>query len=217
MIKSLILLIKKIFESLFGHLVCLHCKQNQTKKIFCHPCVSKTPFPVPWFQRGLKLFVYSLGRYDGFLRFVVNQKYRKNVLAYYALEERIIELFHTYKLDDLFDIVIPVPKASLSRISQGFNPAEVIAMMIKEKFAKDIFLAVYTKKCKQRQVGLENQERKKNIKDVFYILPSDGMILQHKRILIIDDVYTTGATIAALVDALKEISFHSITVFVLAR
>ena len=209
--------IKEQIKKILGHNICSYCKQNEEKTFFCHACLSSFQLSVPLLLKKTKLIVYSLGRYDGFLRFVVNQKYRKNALPYYALEDKIIELFKVYQLQDSFDIVLPVPKACSSRLAHGFNPAEIIARMISEQFSKEIFVSVYTKQYKTRQVGLTNEERSRNKKNIFFISTSDSIILENKKILIVDDVYTTGATIEAMRDALKKISSCSVMVFVLAR
>jgi competence protein ComFC len=217
MILSLFERIKKLIRKIIGHSICFYCKQNEGKAFFCDACLSSFPFPVPLLLKKTKLIIYSLGRYDGFLRFVVNQKYRKNPLAYYALQDKIIELFKIYQLQDSFDIILPVPKSSSSRVAHGFNPAEIIARIISKKFCKEIFLSVYTKQYKTRQVGLKNEERSRNKKNIFFISTSDSIILENKKILIVDDVYTTGATIEAMRDTLKKISCCSAMVFVLAR
>ncbi len=209
--------IKELIRKIIGHDICFYCKKNGEKSFFCDSCLSSFPFPVPLLLKKTKLVIYSLGRYDGFLRFVVNQKYRKNVLAYYALQDKIIEFFRMYKLEDSFDIILPIPKSSSSRVTHGFNPAEIIARIIGENFRKEVFLSVYTRQYKARQVGLKNEERSRNKKNIFFISTSDSIILENKKILIVDDVYTTGATIEAMRDALKKISCCSAMVFVLAR
>ena len=53
--------------------------------------------------------------------------------------------------------------------------------------------------------------------DIFCIPLSKKKLLDKKKILIIDDVYTTGATIDAIIYALRGINYASITVLVLAR
>lgn len=148
---------------------------------------------------------------------MVNQKYCRNPLAYYGIQEKVYELFKLYKLFDLFDIIVPVPKSTLSRMKHTFNPAQLIAEMIATEFQKDIFSDIWTKKLKKRQVGQKYAQRKENNKNIFFLSDSKKYFLKGKRILILDDVYTTGATISGLVDALRDTGYVSIVVFVLAK
>lgn len=209
------------FKKLFLHNYCQYCQIKIIKEdIFCPSCLNSIGIFVPKFHKKTKILVYSLGKYDGILKFIVTQKYRKNKLVYYALEEKIKIIFDLYKIIDNIDVIIPIPKFSLSRITHSFNPNDIIIEMINKNYSiKDnikIFSEVYTKKFKAQQVKLKIIEREKNNKNVFTVPNLEKKKLIDQRILFIDDVYTTGATLDALLDELKNISYKSITVFVIA-
>lgn len=209
--------IKETILKLVFHEFCGYCKNKITyKEIFCHSCLNSLPLTIPKFEKKNKILIYYLGKYDGFLRFIVNQKYHKNNIAYYGLEKKIQDFFKLYKLIDNFDIIIPVPKFSLSKIKQTFNQNVILAEIIQNIYNKKIFDKIYTKQFKSRQVTASYAIRKKNNKNIFFIPDSYKHFLEQKKILIIDDVYTTGATIESMLDAIKNISYCSVSVFVLA-
>jgi predicted amidophosphoribosyltransferase len=219
-IKIIISFILRVFQkckNVLIHPLCFHCKKNKTKSFFCFPCVDSFVLTVPFFHKKSSFLVYYLGRYDGLLRSAITQKYKQNPLPFYDLKKNIISFFQFYFLKESFDIIIPVPKSCSSRISQSFNPAEIVSEMIREHFTAEMFLFVFRKRYTARQVTLHFFERRKKVKDIFFITPSQKMNLENKKILIVDDVYTTGATIEAMIDSLHGVGYRSITIFVLAR
>ena len=91
------------------------------------------------------------------------------------------------------DLIVPIPLHKSRRRKRGFNQAELIA----KKLGKELGIPVSvdtlfrTRKTKP-QKELNDQERKSNLKNAFEIGKND---LEFKKILLIDDIYTTGSTI----------------------
>ncbi len=67
----------------------------------------------------------------------------------------------------------------------------------------------------QPQTKLSKQERAANVKDAFWV--KNGVCLEGKTILLVDDVYTTGATLKEAARALKTFETREIFAFALAR
>lgn len=92
------------------------------------------------------------------------------------------------------DFVVPVPLAAKRKAQRGFNQSELIA----KAFAKNTSLKCDPRalvKCRDtlQQVGLKAEERHQNLHGAFAAEP---VLVQGKRILLLDDVMTTGSTFA---------------------
>lgn len=106
--------------------------------------------------------------------------------------------------DDEFDFVTFVPLSKNRFAERGFNQAELIA----KYFAKINNFKIYDvlNKCENEihQAGLSAKERMKNISGTFSVKDSAKEIVKGKSVLIVDDVFTTGATLSECAKTLKK-------------
>ena len=100
------------------------------------------------------------------------------------------------------DVIIPIPVHRLKKRQRGFNQAELVA----KELGKLIHVPVVTnylirseKTTPQKE--LTRLQRKANLKKAFAIARTG---VSYERVLLIDDIYTTGATIDAVSEILKE-------------
>lgn len=99
------------------------------------------------------------------------------------------------------DILVPVPMTCRKKRIRGFNQAEDLAEKIGELLQIPVAAGLAVKKRETKsQKKLNAVERMRNLKDAFQIMES----VRRLRILIVDDVYTTGSTIETLAECLKE-------------
>ncbi|MBL7815323.1 MAG: ComF family protein [Saprospiraceae bacterium] len=92
------------------------------------------------------------------------------------------------------DYLIPVPMHIKKRIQRGFNQAEIFANGLSETLNVPVNTSVLTKiKATETQTKKTRLERLKNAEDVFHL--TDKTLLRDKKILIVDDVMTSGATL----------------------
>ncbi len=93
------------------------------------------------------------------------------------------------------EVIVPVPVHPSRRRVRGFNQAEVLAGVLGEKLEIPVEPKVLIRKKKTRpQKELSAAERLKNLSGAFAAGEgSDGI----KRVLLVDDIYTTGSTIEA--------------------
>jgi predicted amidophosphoribosyltransferase len=69
----------------------------------------------------------------------------------------------------------------------------------------------------RRQIGLGPRAREENVRGAFTITPEGREALFGRRVVLVDDVYTTGATVSAVTRALKRAGAADITVLTFAR
>jgi ComF family protein len=92
-----------------------------------------------------------------------------------------------------FDLIIPVPLHWKKEFLRGFNQSALIGNYISKKLGKKMYQNILIKsKNTKSQTELNEKERKENVKNSFKIKRND--LIKDKSILLIDDVYTTGAT-----------------------
>jgi ComF family protein len=113
------------------------------------------------------------------------------------------------------DVVIPVPLHPSKMLQRGFNQSEVIAEVIAKRINKPIELERLNRiKVTSTQTRMGRFVRWKNVEQVFHV--SDPSTLSGKHILLIDDVFTTGATIAGCLKVLNEVSDIKMSVATIA-
>lgn len=101
-------------------------------------------------------------------------------------------------------IMVPVPLHSKRKRWRGFNQAEKLAEVLSRDFSQKYFAVLERKRETKAQVGLDKKERKANMKGAFSI--KDGVdfnAIGGRVFLLVDDVYTSGATMAECAKVLK--------------
>ena len=102
--------------------------------------------------------------------------------------------------DDL--ILVPIPLHTRRKNWRGFNQAEILAKSLSLKFNQPYgeYLARIIETASQ--VGLKRDERQKNVKEAFRL--RTGADVSGKNILLVDDVYKSGATMTECCKVLKK-------------
>jgi len=112
------------------------------------------------------------------------------------------------------DAVIPVPLTSKGLRRRGFNQSLLIARVIAQNTQVPLFMdTLFKVRETPPQIGLSARERKSNLKNTFTVAGD----IKDKRILLIDDVMTTGATITECSKVLLKAGAKEILVITLAR
>lgn len=114
------------------------------------------------------------------------------------------------------DLLIPVPLHPKRERMRGYNQSAWIAQGIASVYNKPIISNVLFRKTKSTtQTNKSRYERHMNVEKIFS-LHNDIEALEHKHILLIDDVITTGATSLACIEALTVVPNIKISVFALS-
>lgn len=133
------------------------------------------------------------------------------------LREIILRTFLTHAEALASDMVVPVPLHPQRERERGFNQARLIARVISKGFElpMDDRAVVRVKHTDMHRVGMDAVDRAKSVERAFKI--KRPQLLNEKRVLLVDDVYTTGSTINAVSAALLEAGAHSVSVLTVAR
>jgi ComF family protein len=116
----------------------------------------------------------------------------------------------------LLDMVLPVPLHTRRLRERGFNQALLLAQGISERFAIPlVFDSLERTKFTRPQVELVGRDRMKNVSGAFALRYPH--VVHGKRVLLIDDVFTTGATMNECSRVLKLAGAQSVTALTLAR
>ncbi|KQT54005.1 MULTISPECIES: ComF family protein [unclassified Aureimonas] len=116
------------------------------------------------------------------------------------------------------DVVVPVPlharRLWRRRFNQSAELGHLIARNAKVPYAPRALLRV---KQTRAQVGLGPAERRLNVRGAFAVPPERVGEINGRRVLLIDDVYTTGATVSSATRALKRAGARDVDVLAFAR
>jgi ComF family protein len=110
------------------------------------------------------------------------------------------------------DHILPVPLHRTRISTRGYNQSEYLAMGMQDVLKKSILGQRKTKRLRptESQTKLSIEERRHNVKGAFGLRGSAAKEIEGKRVLIIDDVLTTGATIASFGEAVEQAKPKSI-------
>jgi ComF family protein len=189
-------------------------------EFFCSSC--RTPFQNAFpldangrcalCRSGLRGFdaAYSFGTYEGVLRKLIHlYKYGKVKTLARPLSGLLAQALPR---DEAFDAAVPVPLYWRRRLQRGFNQAELLARGLSRRTGIPVVRALGRLRPTPAQAGLSNSARRQNVSQAFRARGVQG-----KRILLIDDVMTTGATAASCAAALKQAGARRVSLLTVAR
>lgn len=176
--------------------VCYSCGkplQNAVQE-YCRDCASGHHA----FRRGRAVFVYQ-GAVRGIL---YRYKYSNRRDYTEFLAQEAAGLYRDWILRQGIEAVVPIPLSRKRQRMRGYNQAEIFA----ERLAQLCGLPFSAKMLRRirntaPQKQLSAEERKNNLKNAFKI---EENVVNLKRVLLVDDIYTTGSTIDAAALVLKQ-------------
>jgi ComF family protein len=178
--------------------VCQKCGkpiQDSDHRTTCFDCIKNSHV----YDRGWAVFAYEGMVKDAIYRF----KYGGHKEYGKYLGKLMAEKIKYQISEEGFDLIIPIPIHKRRKKERGYNQAEELAKSISSELGipMDPFILARVKETSP-QSGLSIVQRQNNIKKAFKI--DDTINLHQMKILLIDDIYTTGTTINYCADLLKE-------------
>ena len=186
---------------------CFKCSKplKDPEQEYCSDCSRRTHL----FDQGIGIFPYSTLLQESLFKLKYGKRQEYGV--FYG------ELAAVYAKDQIcrwkIDCIIPIPLHRKRLEKRGYNQAEIIA----EALGKRLNLPVKKKQLKRKintkpQKDLNPGERQKNIKGAF--TADEG--LKGENILLLDDIYTTGATLDEAAGTLKKAGAERVYFLVIA-
>jgi len=115
-------------------------------------------------------------------------------------------------------VIVPVPLHRRRLWSRRFNQSALLAGVIAERTGKPFApLALSRVRPTAQQVGLSAGERDRNVRGAFQVVPAAKIEVAGRRVLLVDDVFTTGATVRAATRSLLRAGAAAVDVLVFAR
>ncbi len=220
------------FLSLIFPKTCCICSRSlfDFEHVICKICISKLPFTHYHFfphQNDLtdKLVAdLPSSRVISFLRFskkgmsqqILHQLKYKNKPE---LGRELGRMYAQQLLKDDFqpfwDSIVPVPLHAIKKSRRGYNQSEEFALGLGEVLNIPVKNALIRNKFTETQTKKSKIERIKNVSNVFIFDPQCKDVI-HQSVLLVDDVMTTGATLAACAHVLLDQGVAQVDVAVIA-
>jgi ComF family protein len=116
------------------------------------------------------------------------------------------------------DLLVPVPLHWRRQWARRFNQSALLADVVAKASGLEVaHRSLRRVKATAQQVGLARSERAVNVRGAFQIPPSRRREVEGRRIVLVDDVLTSGATLEACAKALKRAGAAAVDVLVFAR
>ena len=115
------------------------------------------------------------------------------------------------------DLIVPVPLSRQRRHERGFNQAEIIAKHLSKRTGIPVDAASLVRKLNTpaHRIGMDQRARELTVVGAFEVVRPK--LIKGKRILLVDDVFTSGSTASACALALKKNGADKVNIFTLAR
>ena len=217
-VHALIFFINKIVELVYPN-QCLICGKLKIKGI-CNKCYNELkikPQIIIYKNKSFKEHLYIF-EYKGIIRkLILNYKFNDKAYLNELFVKIILKNEKICRKIKKYDIIMPVPIHRARKRQRGYDQSEIIARKIADYF-EEIKLNIETLKKEKNtiaQSSLTKEQRQQNVKQVYKIENKEK--IENKRVILFDDIYTTGSTAEECARLLKENGAKEVLVFTLAK
>src|ERR1041385_7620594 len=207
-------------------LLCDACEEAQTKAQehpACDRCakpLTEWLAPCPYCKgKGIRPFnrIAALGVYDDPLKAMIHRfKYEKHWGLGEALAERLLEQERVKDILSYAQVIVPVPLYRWREFKRGYNQSAVVANRLARGLEEGKFATVAKRiRATHTQTDLHSMEaRVENVRGAFRL--NRPAAISGKRVVVVDDVLTTGATLQAVGRVLNDAKPEALDAIVLA-
>ena len=190
--------------------LCNKCKIKLQKNAICK--IEDYKNTSSYFDEHIYLFQYNGEIRDAILKYKFDEKsyiYR-TFLEFIKNNENICAQIKKY------DIIIPVPISKKRLNTRGYNQSSLIAKNLAKELNIEYSEKILIKtKDNKPQSEMKQDTRKSNVSGVYKVINKER--INNKKVLIVDDIFTTGSTVDECARVLKDNNAESIGVFTLAK
>jgi len=193
---------------------CALCKRESTFGKICDFCQKESALIAIWVATDYNNNVLQA--------LIHNLKYKyledlSQVLADLMISYlEINKIFQQFGINNENTIIVPVPLHKKRHLLRGFNQSDLLAEKISD-FYKIKKLNLLNRKINTpSQIDLKRKERQQNVKDAFIYTAKEDMD-KNKKIILIDDVVTTGSTLNECAKVLQVQGYKTIYALVIAQ
>jgi ComF family protein len=192
------------------------------KETLCHKCgtfLSEKPIDFQTFCHTCDEHFYdraaAAGLYEHALSASILHLKREPFISR-KLKKIVISRFENCGFQDA-EIIIPVPLSGKRRLERGFNQAEVLAEVLIRNNALTLDKISLVRKMHTpvHRAGMDQKGRELTVKNAFEV--KRKKLIEGKIILLVDDVFTSGATVSACAKELKKKGADKVYVLTLAH
>lgn len=174
---------------------CILCGEDINEDNFiCTECEKNIKFCDDVFaieQHKIRFNYYSISYYSGnMMELILRLKYKSDFRAGEVIAKYMIDIIRAKNIQ--FDFIAYIPMTKIAMKKRGYNQSEYLAKIIGNEMNKSVIHCLVKTKQTKDQIGLNGVERWNNVFDSFRIINKN--IIINKKILLVDDVITTGAT-----------------------
>jgi len=211
----------KIFEKLLNLLyikVCYFCGSSKDDNLMCRKCRSKIHYMPPSVLKQINgTNIYACSIYDGVIReLILAFKYKGKKQLASVMAELMYNYWKELSISKEEYFVLPVPIHIARKKERKYNHMDLavreFCKLTNYKYNLDSLIRI---KDTKKQFNLHKQERIKNLKDAFDIT-QNNMPDKSNRILILDDITSTGITLEEIIKVLNRNGYKNITALTLA-
>lgn len=194
---------------LITHPTCIQCNKITNIDLLSQNCCEECELNHWHYDRLISCVYYD----DISAKIAMLLKYQGKGARFISqmLLQKCMSYIHT------IDYVLSVPLHQTRLLKRGFNQSDLVAQCFSNQSGIAFLPALQRNKYTVSQGGLTKKERMENVQNVFCVPEEWHRYLHDKRILLIDDVMTTGATVNSIAGVLKSIGVKYINVGVWAK
>ena len=156
-------------------------------------------------------------QYEGIIRkLLINYKFNEKSYLYRSFVNFLLKQQKVFEIIKTYDIILPVPISKKRYNQRGYNQTELIVREISKRAdIKLVTNCLYKVKNNVPQSTLNKDDRIENVKNAYII--KNSKIIKDKRVIILDDIYTTGSTVNECSKLLKQNNVKEILVMTIAK
>ncbi|MBK9216387.1 MAG: ComF family protein [Chloracidobacterium sp.] len=135
-----------------------------------------------------------------------------------SIPRRLRRMIHSAGMRlDPADLIVPVPLSRMRQIERGFNQADVIALELSKTLCvpvdrHSLIRRVHTP---MHRAAMDRKARELTVENAFYVTRPN--VIEGRTILLVDDVFTSGATASSCAKVLKKRGAATVDIFTIAR